>query len=133
MTINHGMIKWLFIAPALVLLLFGCQPDIYVQDIDNEYRPPNTGQLDIYNSAEEVKLPYKTIKIIRVEDDRVAARQDEEEMKRMIFAKAKEVGADGLIITETGIHKYRLRDGMGGSVPYAAKYIVIEAIVYSDK
>ena len=133
MLINPKLKKRLFIAPALFLFLFGCTPDIYVQDIDNEYRPPNTGQLDIYNSAEEVKRPYKTIKIIRVEDDRVAARQDEEEMKRMIFAKAKEVGADGLIITEAGIHKYRVRDGMGGSVAYAAKYIIIEAIVYRDK
>ena len=98
-----------------------------------ESRSPNTGELDIYESAEEVKRPYKTIKILRVEDDRVAANQDEEQMKREVFAKAKEVGADGLIITKTGNRKYRVRDGMGGSVTYNAKFMEIEAIVYLDK
>ena len=133
MTVNSIFKKRLFVAPALILLLFGCGPDINVKDVDTESRPPNTGQIDIYNSAEEVKQPYKTIKILRAEDDRVAANQDEEQMKKEIFAKAKEFGADGLIITKTGSRKYRVRDGMGGSVPYNAIFIEIEAIVYLDK
>jgi len=123
----------LFVAPALILLLFGCGPDINVKDVDTESRPPNTGKLDIYNSVEEVKRPYKTIKLVRVEDDRVAARQDEEQMKRETFAKAKEMGADGLIIMKTGTRNFRVRDGMGGSVPYSAKFIEFEAIIYLDK
>jgi hypothetical protein len=127
------MKKRLFVAPALILLLLGCGPNIYVKDVDTESRPPNTGELDIYNSAEEVKRSYKTIKIIRVEDDRVAARQDEEQMKRDTFAKAKEMGADGLIIIKRGTRNYRVRDGMGGSVPYSAKFIEFEAIIYLDK
>jgi len=133
MTINSIIKKRLFVAAALILLLFGCGPNISVKEIDKESRPPNTGQLDIYNSAEEVKRSYKTIKIIRTEDDRVDARKDEEEMKRNTFAKAKEFGADGLIITKTGTRNYRVRDGMGGSVPYSAIYIEIEAIIYLDK
>jgi len=133
MTINSIIKKRLFVAAALILILFGCGPNISVKEIDKESRPPNTGQLDIYNSAEEVKRPYKTIKIIRTEDDRVDARKDEEEMKRNTFAKAKEFGADGLIITKTGTRNYRMSDGMGGSVPYSAIYIEVEAIVYLDK
>jgi len=133
MTINSIIKKRLFVAAALILILFGCGPNISVKEIDKESRPPNTGQLDIYNSAEEVKRPYKTIKIIRTEDDRVDARKDEEEMKRNTFAKAKEFGADGLIITKTGTRNYRMSDGMGGSVPYSAIYIEIEAIIYLDK
>ena len=127
------MKRSLFVVPALIFLLLGCGPDIHVKDVDMESRPPNTGELDIYKSAEEVKRPYKTIKILRVEDDRVAARQDEDQMKRDVFAKAKEFGADGLIISKTGTHKYRVRDGMGGSVTYNAKFMEIEAIVYLDK
>ena len=127
------MKKYIFVLPTLIFLLLGCGPDIYVKDVDMESRPPNTGELDIYKSAEEVKRPYKTIKIIRVEDDRLAANQDEEQMKREVFAKAKEFGADGLIITKTGTRKYRVRDGMGGSVTYNAKFMEIEAIVYLDK
>ena len=127
------MKKCLFVLPALIFLLLGCGPNIHVKDVDTESRPPNTGELDIYKSAEEVKRPYKTIKIIRVEDDRLAANQDEEQMKREVFAKAKEFGADGLIITKTGTRKYRVRDGMGGSVTYNAKFMEIEAIVYLDK
>lgn len=133
MALISTMKKLLFVAPALMLLLLGCGPDINVKDVDTESRPPNTGELDIYNSVEEVKRPYKTIKIIRVEDDRVAARQDEEQMKRETFAKAKEMGADGLIIMKSGTRNYRVRDGMGGSVPYSAKFIEFEAIVYLDK
>ena len=133
MTLNSTMKKRLFVAPALILLLLGCGPNIYVKDVDTESRPPNTGELDIYNSVEEVKRPYKTIKIIRVEDDRVAARQDEEQMKRDTFAKAKEMGADGLIIIKRGMRDYRVRDGMGGSVPYSTKFIEFEAIIYLDK
>jgi len=133
MTMNATMKKCLFVVPALILLLLGCGPDIKVKDVDTEFRPPNTGQIDIYKSAEEVKQPYKTIKILRAEDDRVAANQDEEQMKKEIFAKAKEFGADGLIITKTGSRKYRVRDGMGGSVTYNAIFIEIEAIIYLDK
>ena len=133
MTVNSIFKKRFFVAPALILFLLGCGPDINVKDVDTESRPPNTGKLDIYNSVEEVKRPYKTIKLVRVEDDRVAARQDEEQMKRETFAKAKEMGADGLIIMKTGTRNYRVRDGMGGSVPYSAKFIEFEAIIYLDK
>ena len=133
MTLTAIMKKCLFVLPAFIFLLLGCGPDIYVKDVDTESRPPNTGELDIYNSVEEVKRPYKTIKVIRVEDDRVAARQDEEQMKRETFAKAKEMGAEGLIIMNTGTRNYRVRDGMGGSVPYSARFIEFEAIVYLDK
>ena len=133
MTVNSIFKKRLLVAPALILFLLGCGPDINVKDVDRESRPPNTGKLDIYNSVEEVKRPYKTIKLVRVEDDRVAARQDEEQMKREIFARAKAMGADGLIIMKTGTRNYRVRDGMGGSVPYSARFIEFEAIVYHDK
>ena len=133
MTVNSIFKKRLFVAPALILFLLGCGPDINVKDVDTESRPPNTGKLDIYNSVEEVKRPYKTIKLVRVEDDRVAVRQDEEQMKRETFAKAKEMGADGLIIMKTGTRNYRVRDGMGGSVPYSAKFIEFEAIIYLDE
>jgi len=133
MTVNSIFKKRLFVAPALILFLLGCGPDINVKDVDTESRPPNTGKLDIYNSVEEVKRPYKTIKLVRVEDDRVGARQDEEQMKRETFAKAKEMGADGLIIMKTGTRNYRVRDGMGGSVPYSAKFIEFEAIIYLDE
>ena len=133
MTVNSIFKKRLFVAPALILFLLGCGPDINVKDVDTESRPPNTGKLDIYNSVEEVKRPYKTIKLVRVEDDRVGARQDEEQMKRETFAKAKEMGADGLIFMKTGTRNYRVRDGMGGSVPYSSKFIEFEAIIYLDE
>lgn len=134
LTINSTMKIWLFVAPALIFLLFGCGSDIVVQEVDPEYRPPNTGQLDIYNSAQAVKRPYKTIKIIQAVDDRLGRRnQDEEELKRKIFAKAKEFGADGLIITKTGTRPLRQRDGMGGSVTHDVLYIDVEAIIYLDK
>jgi hypothetical protein len=135
MMMNSTMKKRLFVAPALILLLFGCGggPDIRVEDIDTESRPPNTGKLDIYNSAEEVKRPYKTIKIIHTVDDRVGRNQDEEEMKRTAFAKAKELGADGLIINKTGTRTLRQRDGMGGRITRDVIFIDIEAIIYLDK
>lgn len=125
--------KLLFAVPTLILFLSGCGPNVYVKDVDTTPRPPNTGQLDIYNSPDEVKRPYKTIKTMRVEDDRVAKRQDEDQMKQRVIAKAKESGADGIIINKTGNRKYRVRDGMGGSVTYNAKFMDIEAIEYTDK
>ena len=130
---NKELQKLLFAVPALILFLLGCGPNVYVKDVDNTPRPPNTGQLDIYNSPDEVQRPYQTIKTMRVEDDRVAKRQDEDQMKQRVIAKAKESGADGIIINKIGNRKYRVRDGMGGSVPYDAKFMDIEAIVYTDK
>jgi hypothetical protein len=133
LAINSTMKRWLFVAAALIFLLVGCGPDIRVQEVDPEYRPPNSGQLDVYNSAQEVKRPYKTIKILQAVDDRVGRNQDEEELKNKIFAKAKEFGADGLIITKTGTQPLRQRDGMGGSVTHDVLYIDVEAIIYLDK
>jgi hypothetical protein len=62
---------------------------------------------------------------MRVEDYVLPGRNDdeEEEMKRKTFAKAKEFGADGLIITKTGTRNVRVRDGMGGSADYSLIYI----------
>ena len=133
MMMNLTLKKWFIVAPALILLLFGCGQNINVQDIDRESRPPNTGKLDIYNSAEEVKRPYKTIKILRGEHYLLPSRDDDEEMKRKVFAKAKKFGADGSIIKKTGMRNVRVPDGMGGSVPYKLFYFEIEAIVYLDK
>ena len=129
---NLKLKRLLFAVSTLILFLLGCGPNVYVKDVDNTPRPPNTGQLDIYNSPDEVKRPYKTIKTMRVEDDRVEKRQDEDQMKQRVIAKAKESGADGIIINKTGNRKYRVRDGMGGSVLYNAKFMDIEAIVYTD-
>lgn len=125
--------KVLFALPALLLFLSGCGPDVYVKNVDNTTRPPNTGQLDIYHSPDEVKRPFQTIKILRVEDDRVAKHQDEAQMKQRAIDRAMEFGADGIIITKTGIRTYRVRDGMGGSVTYNAKFMDIEAFVYNEK
>jgi hypothetical protein len=49
------------------------------------------------------------------------------------IAKAKESGADGLIITKSGTRNVRVRDGMGGSHHYSLIYIESEAIIYLDK
>lgn len=133
MTLKLTLKKLLFVIPALLLLLSGCGPDLYVKSVDNTTRPPNTGQLEVYNSPDEVKRPYKTIKTMRVEDKRVEKNQNEEQMKQRAVDRAKEAGADAIIITNTGIHRYRVSDGMGGSVPYNSKFIELEAIVYSDK
>ena len=54
-------------------------------------------------------------------------------MDPTFVVKAFRLGADGVIIKKTGTRNFRVRDGMGGSVPYSAKYIEIEAIVYLDK
>jgi hypothetical protein len=133
MKMNLTLKKLLVAAPFLLLLLSGCGPNVYVKDVDNTSRPPNTGQLDIYNSPDEVQRPYQKIMSMRVEDDRVAKNQDEEQMKQRVIARAKESGADAIIITKTGNRKYRVRDGMGGSVMYNARFMDIEAIVYTDK
>ena len=92
-----------------------------------------TGELDIYNSAEEVKRPYKTIEIVRAEHYVLPGRDDDDLMKRKTIAKAKEFGADGLIITKSGTRNVRVRDGMGGSHHYSLIYIESEAIIYLDK
>jgi hypothetical protein len=133
MTMNLRLKKLLFAIPALMLFLLGCGPDVYVKDVDTTIRSPNTGQIDTYNSPDEVKRPYKTIQTMRVQDDRVAKRQDEEQMKQRAVDTAKESGADAIIITKSGIHTFRVPDGQGGWVTYHSKLMEIEAIVYTDK
>jgi len=127
------MKKWLFVTPALILLLFGCGSNIVIEQIDTESRPPNTGHFDIYELRKDVKRPYKKIMVIRGDYKHAASIQEENQMKRKIVAKAKESGADALIITNEGTQNIRVRDGMGGSVLYVVEYLKIEAIVYLDK
>jgi hypothetical protein len=83
------MIKWLFVAPTLIFLHIGCEPNIVVHYIDKESRPPNSGQLDLYKSGEEVKRPYEIIMIIRGEDKRVAANRDKEQLKKKSLPSPK--------------------------------------------
>ena len=127
------MKKWLFVPLLMILLLIGCGSNIAVERIDTESRPPNTGRFDIYEFRKEVKRPYKKIMIIRGEYKHSASIQEENQMKSIFVAKAKEAGADALIITNEGSQNIRIGDGMGGSVPYIVEYLKMEAIVYLDK
>lgn len=57
---------------------------------------PKVGNIDVYTSHASIKKPYKEIALITV-DDQGWGRSESELLEKLI-SKAKEMGADGIII-----------------------------------
>lgn len=77
-------------ATLLVLAVNACATTSYVGD---RYTP--TQNVDVFYAAKDVKREYKVIGHLSEE---VSGFNGEENAKRQIIAKGKEVGADGVII-----------------------------------
>jgi hypothetical protein len=106
-----------------------CSPRIGVQRLDSIERAPNSGSIHVYQSAEEVGRPHKRIAVLSVTNQR-RMRADRGDFTESLFDKARQLGADGVIIVERRWTIQRNSDGMGGYFDFPVLHIVAEAIVY---
>ena len=89
-------------------LFIGCSSFINVRvlETDSANRPPKVGKLDVYQASADIKKPYQQIAIIETENNwtnkqcatRMEHNQNKDELLNVLFAKAKELGADGVVI-----------------------------------
>lgn len=121
----------------LLIFIWNCTPTVKVTRLTPTIYPPKA-EIDVYSSVENVKRPYKEIALITVDDEGLGLSEDK--MMSKLINKAKEIGADGVIILspekeeETFIGYYNYE---GVSVPYfyfyGKKVIRGIAIVYEKE
>lgn len=63
---------------------------------------PKVGDIDVYTSHESIKKPYKEIALITVDDQ--GWDKSESGLLEKLISKAKEIGADGVIILSQDKH-----------------------------
>jgi hypothetical protein len=113
----------------VLLLAAGCGPKVAVQPLAPEKRAPNTGNLDVYESADAVGRSYKKIALLSVTSQK-RAREEKGSAEEPLERQAKEIGADAVIIKERRARTQRNDDGMGGSFEFTVYELTAEAIVY---
>ena len=93
------MRKFLFMSFFLFGILFiqvGCAPKVQITKFSEFPSSPKTGDIDVYTSKDAIKKPYKEIALITVDDE--GWDRSESELLQKLISKAKEIGADGIII-----------------------------------
>jgi len=79
-----------------LILLLGCAPTIRITKFGQFPSEPKIGEIDVYTSTASIAKPYKEIALITVDDE--GHGRSEAELLEILISKAKEIGADGLII-----------------------------------
>jgi hypothetical protein len=74
--------------------------------------------------------PYQKIAIIEAEDKRIRKNQNKDELLNVLFAKAKEMGADGVVILSQRERTQIMSAGTGGSYVQEYLYAKVMAFVY---
>jgi uncharacterized protein YbjQ (UPF0145 family) len=112
-------------------LLIGCSfINVKVLETDSANRPPKVGKLDVYNASADIKKPYQQIAIIEAGDYRTRQNQNKDELLNVLFAKAKELGADGVVILSQERRINYTSGGTGGSVEHEYLYAKVMAFIY---
>jgi hypothetical protein len=86
------------IGPVLIFVFIhiGCAPSVELMRIDSSDRPPKTGEIDVYMSAQSIDRPYKEIGRIKVTES-VYGNADQVLIDKLVL-HAKKLGADGVVI-----------------------------------
>ncbi len=82
-----------------MLFVFGCGPSIEITKFTSIKLHPKSGDIDIFTTKENVKKPYKEIALVTA--DPASSGDSETELLEKVIVKAKEIGADGLIVLPT--------------------------------
>lgn len=113
----------------VLLLAAGCAPKVAVQPLESVKRAPNSGKLDVYESADDVKRPYKKIALLNATSQK-RVREEKGAPEEPILRQAREIGADAVIVKERRATTQRNDDGMGGSFEFTVYRVTAEAVVY---
>ncbi|MBT8370631.1 MAG: hypothetical protein KJO34_06690 [Deltaproteobacteria bacterium] len=114
-------IKWVVLV-AISFIMVGCAPQSYIQK--------NTGEVDIFNSFDEVGKSYKKVAELKVKSHRPPNAKNRNKMIQSLRSKTNKVGAEGIVIIDEGHFFERARlPGMPGST-LDTSFIKGIAIVY---
>ena len=123
-------------------LFIGCSSftNVKVLETDSANRPSKVGKLDVYQASADIKKPYQQIAIIETENNwtnkqcatRMEHNQNKDELLNVLFAKAKELGADGVVILSQENRTQFSSDGDGGAVEWECLYVKVMAFIYTE-
>jgi len=85
---------------------------------------PKVGNIDVYTSHEAIKKPYKEIALITAKDG------SESKLLEKLISKAKEIGADGIIILSQDKQLIGIPSSEGGTLIISSRIVRGTAIVY---
>ena len=126
------MIRNLCLLTALVLLA-GCTiSPVRVYMLDHETNSTPRAEIDVYDSVDAVQKPYSNLAAITSADKR-GVRFSEPEMRRLIIDKAREIGADAVIINSLKTRRKVIPDGMGGYATYDQVQADALAVIYTNE
>ena len=103
---------------------------VKVQLMDTATRSPNTGNIEVFKAATEIQKPHRQIATIEAEDKRLPNKLNKDELVSRIVSKAKEIGADGIVILVNEERRRMMPDGMGNSSEQVYLYAKAMAFVY---
>ena len=86
----------------VIVVVLGCAPAVMLTKFGPLPNSPQTGEVDVYTSAENIKRQYTEVALITVDDG--GYRRSDPELLELLISKAKAVGADGVIILS--VHEY---------------------------
>jgi len=115
----------------LVVFMAACgRLPVKVQLTDSATRSPNTGNIEVFKAAAEIQKPHQQIATIEAEDKRLPHKLDKDELVNRIVAKAKEIGADGIVMLANEERRRKMPDGQGNSLEQVYLYTNAMAFVY---
>ncbi|MDD8018859.1 MAG: hypothetical protein PHP42_10840 [Bacteroidota bacterium] len=115
----------------ICIFILGCGPSVEFVKFDTNSRLAKSSDIDVFTDATKINRPYKEIALVTVDDK--GHDYSEVELLKLTISKAKELGADAIIVLTQDIQK-----GGGifvGSVYVQANRRVVRAtaIVYQEK
>ena len=94
-------IKWITLI-AISLIMIGCAPKTQIQKIHIQVDHQNTGEVDIFNSFDEVGVSYKKLAELMVTDTRPLNNKSRNRMIESLKSTARELGAEGIVLIKEG-------------------------------
>jgi len=123
--------KRILIISVLLLFTVACgRLPVKVQLTDTATRSPHTGNIGVFRAVNEIPKPYQQIATIEAEDKRLPQKLNKDELQNRIIAKAKEIGADGIVMLVNEERRRMMPDGMGNSSEQIYLYAKAMAFVY---
>jgi hypothetical protein len=121
-------IKWITLI-AISLIMIGCAVKTRIQETYIQVDQKNTGEVNIFNSFDEVGRSYIKVAALKVTTHQYPNNIDRNKMIESLKSKARKVGAEGIVIIEERSLVERVRIE-GSWSNYYTNFIKSIAIVY---
>lgn len=94
--------KWFVISLILLIFITGCSSNVKYTKIDESYvETPKPAGAEIIFTQNKIKKPHHVIGIIEAHLGKGARRV---ELNKLIIKKAREIGADGIMLVEYDVN-----------------------------